>query len=66
MGISSTIKMNLRTAPFFFLTFLGILFYTAWGAAYGKWTDVGVYSITVILLGFGLIGIYQYSIMEEE
>lgn len=66
MGITSTIKLNVRTAPFFFLTILGVLFYFVWGVAYGGWVDVGVYSITIILLGFGLVGIFLYSIMEDE
>ena len=66
MGLLSTIKLNVRTGPFFFLTFLGILFYVLWGVAYGGWFDIGVYSITVVLLGFGLVGIYLYSILEIE
>ena len=66
MGIASTIKLNARTAPFFFLTILGVLFYFAWGIAYSGWVDIGVYSITILLLGFGLVGIFLYSIMEDE
>jgi hypothetical protein len=66
MGITSYIKLNVRTAPFFFLTFLGVLFYMVWGAAYGGWTDIGVYSITIILLGFGIVGMFLYSLEEEE
>jgi len=66
MGITDTIELNYRTAPFFFLAILGILFYFVWGAAYGKWFDIGVYSITILLLGFGLVGIYLYSILEDE
>ena len=66
MEISSTIKLDLRTAPFFFLTLLGVLFYAIWGVAYGGWFDIGVYSITILLLGFGLVGIYLYSILEDE
>lgn len=66
MGITSTIKLNVRTAPFFFLTILGILFYLVWGIAYSGWFDIGVYSITIILMGFGLVGIFLYSILEDE
>ena len=66
MEITSSIKLNVRTAPFFFLTVLGILFYFVWGVAYGGWFDIGVYSITILLLGFGLVGIFLYSIMEDE
>ncbi len=66
MGIMSTIKLDLRTAPFFFLTLLGILFYVIWGVAWDGWFDIGVYSITILLIGFGLVGIYLYSILEDE
>ena len=40
--------------------------YFSWGLAYGKWFDIGVYSITVLLIGFGLVGIFLYSVMDEE
>jgi hypothetical protein len=66
MEFPSFVKLDYRTAPFFFLTFLGIIFYFVWGLAYGGWFDIGVYSITILLLGFGFSGIYLYSILEDE
>ena len=66
MGLLSNIKLNARTGIFFFLTILGIYFYISWGILYNGWFDIGVYSITVVLLGFGLAGIYLYSIIDEE
>ena len=66
MGIESYVKLNIRTAIHFFLILLGILFYFSWGFAYGGWFDIGVYSITVLLIGFGLVGIFLYSVMDEE
>jgi len=51
---------------FYFLTFLaGIVFYVVWGLAYGSWNLlspewVGAYAVTVILLGFGLVGMLLY------
>lgn len=49
-----------------FLIVLGILMYVGWGIYYGTWNllepeSVGVYSIVVILLGFGITGILLYS-----
>lgn len=35
---------------------LGVVFYLAMGLGYGSWTDVGVYSVTVVLVGLGLVG----------
>jgi len=49
-----------------FLASLGIAFYFSWNIMYGKWFDVGVYSVTVVLVGFGIIGFLLYSIREEN
>lgn len=35
---------------------LGIGFWLYMGLNYDNWTDVGVYSVGVVLIGFGLIG----------
>ena len=47
---------------------LGILFYFAWLAAFGfdKWSDVGVYSVTIVLVGFGAAGLFTYTMLEKE
>jgi len=47
---------------------LGILFYFSWLAAFGfdKWNDVGVYSVTIVLLGFGTAGYFTYTMLEKE
>ena len=51
---------------FFALSFLGgILFYVTWGFTYGSWNLfrpewVGAYAVTVILLGFGIVGMLLY------
>lgn len=44
----------------------GIGFYFIWGAIYGTWTDLAVYTVTVICVGLGLAGTLLYSIREEE
>jgi len=51
---------------FFALSFLGgILFYVTWGFTYGSWNLfrpewVGAYAVTVVLLGFGSVGMLLY------
>lgn len=47
---------------------LGLLFYFSWLAAFGfdKWNDMGVYSITIVLLGFGAAGYFTYTMVEKE
>jgi len=34
----------------------GLLFYVTWGLRYSVWVDVGIYSLTIILILGGLIG----------
>ena len=34
----------------------GLLFYIVWGIRYNVWMDVGVYSITIVLILGGLFG----------
>lgn len=43
----------------------GIAFYAVWGLAYGAWNLlapdwIGAYAVTVILVGFGLVGMLLY------
>jgi hypothetical protein len=43
----------------------GVLYYIYWGARYGVWYDIGIYSITIVLVLPGIIGII-FTLMEEE
>ena len=43
----------------------GILFYISWGLRYGVWVDVGVYSITIVLVLGGLLGVILSIFMEK-
>ncbi|MFQ5885183.1 MAG: hypothetical protein ACE5IO_08810 [Thermoplasmata archaeon] len=57
---------KVAVAFYAFLIVLGIFMYVGWGIYYGTWNllepeSVGVYSIVVILLGFGITGILLYS-----
>jgi len=51
---------------FYALAFLaGVIFYVIWGATYGSWNLlepdwVGAYAVTVVLVGFGLVGMLLY------
>ncbi|MCL4334285.1 MAG: DUF3149 domain-containing protein [Candidatus Thermoplasmatota archaeon] len=52
-----------------FVLLLGsVAFYVGWSIAYGDWNDIGLYSVSVILILFGILGIVlsHYRIKEEE
>jgi len=43
----------------------GLLFWISWGLTYGVWYDIGVYSVTIIFVVAGIVGII-ISLMETE
>jgi len=64
------IKLNLK--KFNAYTILSVLFllggflhYIYWGIRYSVWYDIGIYSITIVLVLPGIIGIIL-SLMDEE
>ena len=48
------------------LLITGLAIYVIWGTLYGTWTDIGLYSITIIPVLLGIIGIILYSKDREE
>lgn len=50
------------------LLIVGILFYFSWLGVFGleHYNDVGVYSITIILVSFGLVGTFVYNEVEKK
>jgi len=50
-----------RTVSFFgfaALVVLAVVFYLWWGLSYGVWIDNGVYAVVIVLLLFGLAGMW--------
>ncbi len=52
---------RIAAAFYFFLILLGMFFYVAWGILYNTWNlfdpeNVGVYALTIIMVGFGVTG----------
>lgn len=63
--------------PFIFyllILFAGVFIYIFWRFRYyslnfldlNSWYDPGLYSVVVVLVGFGLIGTFLYSQREEK
>jgi len=53
----NTKNFNIYTLLAVLLLLGGLIHWIYWGARYGKWTDIGIYSLTVVLVLGGLIGI---------
>jgi hypothetical protein len=61
----SVLTRRLAFGFYTLLLLLGILFYFSWGVLYGTWNpltkeNIGVYAVTVVLVGFGLTGMLLY------
>ncbi|UCF07521.1 MAG: hypothetical protein JSW28_07690 [Thermoplasmata archaeon] len=47
----------------------GVALYIFWAASYNAWTDIGLYSVCIIVIGFGVAGIFlstRKEVVEEE
>ena len=49
---------RLQIGFFGLLIVLGVLFYVLWGLFYDGWLDNGVYAVTIVLLLFGVSGLW--------
>ena len=58
-------NINLKTILALLMLIAGILFYISWGIIYGVWADIGIYSITIVLVIPGIIGLFL-SILENR
>ncbi len=55
---------------YLFLLILGLFFYVGWGLIYGSWDitkadNMGVYAVTILLVGFGATGFLLYRSPEK-
>ncbi|MFW6040689.1 MAG: hypothetical protein ACOC85_02520 [Thermoplasmatota archaeon] len=42
----------------------GIALYFSWGLMFNVWFDIGIYSVSAVMIGFGIIGFFLYSIED--
>ncbi|MGC8546699.1 MAG: hypothetical protein ACP5MU_03445 [Thermoplasmata archaeon] len=50
-----------------FIMLLGaVIFYLSWSIAYGDWNDIGLYSISIILILFGILGIWLSRLRAKD
>jgi hypothetical protein len=50
---------------------VGLIIYLTWGIMYGSWNifereNLGIYAITVIMVGFGIVGILLYTMNQKK
>jgi hypothetical protein len=44
----------------------GIALYVTWGLTYNVWADIGIYSITIVLVLSGILGLIISLSLESE
>jgi hypothetical protein len=55
-------KVNYVRMGYLVLMVTGILIYLAWGATFNAFFDMGLYSVVILMVGFGLCGYILYGI----
>jgi len=58
-------NFNVYTVLSMLFLLAGIIHYLYWGARYNVWYDIGIYSLTIVLVIPGILGILL-SLMEEK
>jgi len=61
----NTKNINAYTIFALIVLIVGVLFYISWGLRYGVWVDIGIYSITIVLVLGGLLGTILSLTMEK-
>jgi hypothetical protein len=60
--VESIRKVNPAKAFYLVLLVAGVILYLLWSIIYNAWLDIGLYSVVVLLVGFGLVGYLLYGI----
>ena len=58
-------NFNIFTILSILLIIAGIAYYIYWGLRYNVWWDIGIYTITIMLVLPGIIGFFL-TLMEKE
>jgi len=59
-------NFNLFTILSILLIIAGLAHYIYWGTRYNVWTDIGIYSLTIVLVLPGIIGIFLTLMDKKE
>ena len=64
-------KINVENISIFTILSLlaliaGVAFYIYWGSRYGVWYDIGIYSITIVFVLSGILGILLSLLQKKE
>jgi hypothetical protein len=58
-------KVNPARAFYLLLLVAGVILYLVWSIIYNAWFDIGLYTVVILMVGFGLVGYLLYRIAPE-
>ena len=58
-------NFNIWTVLSLLALIAGISFWIFWGTRYNEWTDIGIYSITIVMVLPGILGLI-ISLMDKK
>ena len=64
--MKTELKLNAGLVLSLLVLVLGIIFYVAWGLQYHVWADIGIYSITAVMVSLGILGSMASIIKSDE
>jgi hypothetical protein len=59
-------NFNIFTVLSILFLLAGIIHYIYWGTRYNLWYDIGIYSLTIVMVIPGIIGIILSLVEKEE
>jgi hypothetical protein len=59
-------KIGIGTIVSILALVAGIIFYIGWGVYYGVWVDIGIYSVTIVLVLGGVFGLLLTFLNKEK
>jgi len=59
-------QLNAKSIIFILVIAVGLIFYIFWSLTYNAWVDIGIYSITILFVASGVIGLLISQIREKE
>jgi len=60
------IERNIVRGFCLLLVMVGLILFLVWGLVFNIWWDIGLYTVLIMLFGFGITGFILYSMKESE
>ena len=59
-------QLNAKSIISILVIAVGLIFYIFWSLTYNAWLDIGIYSVTILFVASGVIGLLISQTREKE